>query len=270
MEIEALPPACPLCGVRRTCPRSTRLGVLHRCQDCEFVFAVSTSDPSEPDLYQEEWAQDVLNPTFYFDGTRYRPRSRTRMQSLLNRLAPYRGLNRMLDVGCSAAFFLQLARERGWQVRGVEVSEFGVKYSRTELGIDVFHGTLHEARFPDGAFDVAVSSHVIEHVADPRGFVREMARVVRRRGAVVTTAPTQLSSPGYKLFGVPSGEAPPRHVSFFSPRTLARLMTDEGLRVVEKLVNVEFHQFVRACKTVLGWRRTDKGPCGPHLSPGSA
>lgn len=256
---------CPVCGAAPCRPRPTPLGVLRDCDRCGFVFAAPTLDPSAGELYPEEWAREVMNPTFYYADGEFRPRNVRRMHQLLDRLEPYRRLNRLLDVGCSAAFFLRAARDRGWQVRGVEVSAFGAEYSRAELGIDVFHGTLQEAGFAGGEFDVVVSSHVIEHVADPRGLVREMARVTRPGGAVVVTAPTQLSSPGYKLFGLTSGEAPPRHVSFFSPRTLARVLSWECLRVVHKVVNLEFYQLTRACRTFV--RMRPAATPGPPVPP---
>ena len=38
--------------------------------------------------------------------------------------------------------------------------------------VDVYH-----LPFPDGAFDKVLSSHTVEHVTDPEGFFRELARV---------------------------------------------------------------------------------------------
>ena len=73
----------------------------------------------------------------------------------------------------------------------------------------------------------------------------------------MTTAPTQFSSLGYLLLGRPSGEAPPRHVSFFSPATLARVLASEGLQVVGKSMNVEIQQLTRACREVF---RRGKNP----------
>jgi SAM-dependent methyltransferase len=43
--------------------------------------------------------------------------------------------------------------------------------------------------FRDGSFDAAVCTEVLEHVADPRGVLHELARVVRPGGRVVVTVP---------------------------------------------------------------------------------
>lgn len=43
--------------------------------------------------------------------------------------------------------------------------------------------------FGDGAYDCVLSSHVIEHCANPLGALREWMRVVRKGGLVLTVAP---------------------------------------------------------------------------------
>ncbi len=50
--------------------------------------------------------------------------------------------------------------------------------------------------FRDGAFDVVVSCETVEHLADPRAALREMARVLRPGGSLVLTAPNYLGPMG--------------------------------------------------------------------------
>ena len=46
---------------------------------------------------------------------------------------------------------------------------------------------------PDGSVDAAVAVETIEHLENPRAFLRELARIVRPGGWVVVTTPNQLS-----------------------------------------------------------------------------
>ena len=46
---------------------------------------------------------------------------------------------------------------------------------------------------PDASVDAVVAIETIEHLENPRAFVRELARVVRRGGWVAVTTPNQLS-----------------------------------------------------------------------------
>jgi SAM-dependent methyltransferase len=195
------------------------------------------------------------------------PRHEDRLLSILERLSPFRKTNRIVDVGCSAAFFLMLAREKGWDVRGVEVSDFGVRYSRDVLGIDVFQGTLQDAAFPDGSFDVVFSSHVIEHIADPCDLLREMSRILRPGGAIVTVVPTQLASPSFRLFGKLTGESPPRHVSFFTKPTFNRMLIYNDFKIIYSEQNIELLKIYSAIR---GGDRDADAAATPGASGGQA
>ena len=90
-----------------------------------------------PDLYDESWSKDAIHPTYVYANGRYVGRNVWRQQELLDRLQRFKQLNRILDVGCSAAFFLKLAKDRGWNVQGVEIAEWAATFSREELGVPV-------------------------------------------------------------------------------------------------------------------------------------
>jgi SAM-dependent methyltransferase len=214
------------------------------CEVCGLIFAACPTNSSSAELYEEDWSRTEVHPTFIYSQGRYIVRNERKLQSLLDRLEPFRQTNRLLDVGCSAAFFLKLARDRTWDVRGVEVSDFGVKFSREELKIPVFQGFLQDAHFPDETFDAVVSSHVIEHVRDPVNLLKEMKRVLRPGGALVTVLPTQFASPSYRFFGKWTGEAPPRHVSYFTKRLFETSLNNLGFSIRYSRQNVELQKIL--------------------------
>ena len=47
----------------------------------------------------------------------------------------------LLDVGCGAGFFLEEARDQGWQVHGNEYSAHAIEVNRAK-GLDVIHGPI--------------------------------------------------------------------------------------------------------------------------------
>jgi SAM-dependent methyltransferase len=213
-----------------------------QCGACGFIFAVSATDSSAPELYEEDWSRTEVHPTFIYSQGQYTVRNEWKLQALLDRLEPFRKTNRLLDVGCSAAFFLKLARDRKWDVQGVEVSDFGVAFSRQKLKIPVFQGFLQDAHFPDESFDAAFSSHVIEHVGKPVDLLKEMGRILRPGGALITVLPTQFASPSYRFFGKWTGEGPPRHVSYFTKRVFEDRLHRLGFSVHFSRQNVELQK----------------------------
>jgi len=78
------------------------------------------------------------------------------------------GRRRLLDVGCSYGYFLEVARRRGWQARGVEIVGDAVAQARRMLGEEtVFHGCLQDAKYPPGSFDAITLWDVLCLVDDP-------------------------------------------------------------------------------------------------------
>lgn len=235
---------CPLCESTKVSKKPCRFKNMMNCEACGFIFANNTTDSSSPDLYEENWSQTEVHPTFIYSQGQYKVRNEWKLQSLLNRLESFRQTNRLLDVGCSAAFFLKLARDRKWEVQGVEVSDFGVKFTRDELKIPVFQGFLQDAHFPDESFDAVFSSHVIEHVSDPVNLLKEMKRILRPGGALITVLPTQFSAPCHRFFGKWTGEGPPRHVSYFTKRLFEKSLKNLGFSVRYSRQNVELQKIL--------------------------
>ena len=149
----------------------------------------------------------------------------------------------VLDVGCGGGAFLARARSLGWQVLGVEPDPRAAEVARTVRGLDVRPGTLEEQGFPTGRFDAVTSSHVIEHVHDPLGFLRECARVTRPGGRVVVVTPN-VGSLGRRRLGTGwIGLDPPRHLHLFTCATLRRLAERAGLIVTTARSSVRNAEF---------------------------
>ncbi len=89
---------------------------------------------------------------------------------------------------------------------------------------------------PDARVDAAAAVEVIEHLENPRAFVRELARIVRPGGWVVVTTPNQLSALSLLTlalkgrFSAFQDNAYPAHRTALLEIDLRRIMTESGLR----------------------------------------
>lgn len=138
-----------------------------------------------------------------------------------------------LDVGCATGALLARLRECGARARGVEPCPETSAYARERRGLDVFTGTLEEARLPGSSLDVVHASHVIEHMNDPAGFVDEARRVLRDSGVLILTTP---NSDGFQagVFGPAWRSVINDHLYLFSYRTLKRLLESRGFAVAAR------------------------------------
>jgi len=161
--------------------------------------------------------------------------TRLRARLLLRRLywdcPAWRGRGRYLDVGCGSGAALGVAAALGWQVAGVEVDEAAAAKAR-RFTARVHAGDLQAAPFAAGEFDLITSFHVLEHVPDPVGAIRRMLGWLAPGGLLVIEVPNA-GGLGARLFGRAwSGLELPRHLSHFTPATLARAVEQAGGRVV--------------------------------------
>ena len=132
-----------------------------------------------------------------------------------------------LDVGCATGALVGSMAERGWRAVGVELNEGAARYGKERRGVDIRTGTLEDAAFPDGSFDLVHSSHFIEHVAEPGAYLEEVARILKPGGWCVTVTPT-VDGLQARLFGKNWRSAIADHVHLFSARGLIRLASDKG------------------------------------------
>ncbi len=145
----------------------------------------------------------------------------------------YKPKGKLLEVGCGNGQFLNKMRELGWEVAGVELDGQAIKIARERFGLRVHGSTLEEADFPDDTFDAITMDHVIEHIWDPIGTLKECCRVLKPNGRLVVLTPN-IKSLAHRLFR----EAwlhldPPRHLYLFSPYTLHNCAERAGLGVLK-------------------------------------
>lgn len=185
-----------------------------QCADCGlgFVSPRPTAD-----------AIGIFYPkSFYADREISRERQRYDAQAAY--LADLRP-GRLLDVGCAGGAFLRIMQERGWEVEGVDRFEMG----GNEYGLPIHYGELPALRLPSSSFDAVTAWGVLEHLHDPLLYLREIARVLTPGGrfvALVTNLRSVWSRYAY-------GEDVPRHLYFFSAKTVRRFATEVGLRVTD-------------------------------------
>jgi 2-polyprenyl-3-methyl-5-hydroxy-6-metoxy-1,4-benzoquinol methylase len=132
----------------------------------------------------------------------------------------------LLDVGCGNGVFMLRARAASWRVQGLEPDPNAAASAR-KAGLDVTEGTL-DTFHPTAHFDVITASHVIEHVHDPREFVRRILALLRPGGLVWLATPNARGL-GHRWYGRAwRGLEPPRHMTVLTPKALQSLLRDAG------------------------------------------
>lgn len=234
--------SCPLCDSEKWTPvgmlRDRLLGIegefrLVRCLECSLHYLNPQPTQAELARYYPEDYDPFAVPAPDRLSNLQQQSLQYGLQKRCREVMRHTETGSLLEVGCATGLFLDAMRATGkWQVRGVDVSEPAVRRAREQFGLDVYHGTLHEAGLPTASFDAVAMWDVLEHLPNPRETVREVRRLLKPDGVFVFRVPV-LDGWDRRLFGPlwPGWDAP-RHLTVFSRHTLGILLSGAGLRVL--------------------------------------
>jgi 2-polyprenyl-6-hydroxyphenyl methylase / 3-demethylubiquinone-9 3-methyltransferase len=104
---------------------------------------------------------------------------------------PFKGL-RILDIGCGGGLLCEPLARLGAEVTGIDPVEENTSIAQNhakvmELPVTYLACAIEDLPHDLPPFDVIIASEIIEHVADPDGFLRECAKHLSPRGGMVVT-----------------------------------------------------------------------------------
>jgi ubiquinone/menaquinone biosynthesis C-methylase UbiE len=218
----------PVLGLRdRMFETTSSTFQLVRCRCCGLLYLNPRPTLTELDRYYQESYTPFSRSGI--SGRMKRLMIGSEVESLWSLLAPPA---RVIDVGCATGEMLQAIRERGNpNVLGLEPSAHAADLARDRFGLDIVTGTLEQACMPDQSRDVALLSHVIEHLPSPSRTVAELQRVLSPGGALIIWLPNARSVASRLLGEYWIGYDAPRHFYAFTPTTLTRLLDQYGFQV---------------------------------------
>lgn len=134
----------------------------------------------------------------------------------------------VLEIGCGEGAVLAELRQRGVEGRGVELSESGAEVAAGR-GFDVRLLDGVDTGFGDKEFDVALLTHVVEHLENPRATLREASRVATWVAVEVPLEYRWRTPRDYR-------PSPIGHINLYDMKLIRQLLQSTDLEVVEELV----------------------------------
>lgn len=195
---------CPSCGLIYLHPRPSDLGRYY--PEGYYVLA---SDPNE--LAQkaelERYKIEIVE-RFHAPGT-------------------------LIEIGPGAGGFAYLAKQAGFNVSVIEMSEASCEYLRDTIGVTATC-TSNElsALQASEPVDVIALWHVIEHLEDPFELIRAAAEKLRPGGVLVVAAPNPRSLQ-FRILGKRWAHVDaPRHAYLIPPEVLTAVAEGSGLQLL--------------------------------------
>ena len=226
---------CALCGDSRHHVRFEKLSRRFlECRSCRLVWIEPMPSPQSLQTYYQ---------SAYSDGAgRYVPFMKAqeirrliaehRMHRIRKRIDVNSDAGRWLDVGCTTGDFIAASLEIGARGEGIDISGDAVAKA-VERGLVAHHSRAEDFE-PASPYRVVTAFDLIEHLLDPRAFVRRIRKWLRRDGWFVLTTPNVRSIlPQWLMRRHWFYYWPDEHLFYFDPDTITRLLEEEGLSVIE-------------------------------------
>ena len=109
-----------------------------------------------------------------------------------HRVRFFRGIKRqgrLLDIGSGNGHFLALCRSKGYDVQGIEISEWVAIYTTQTLGLSITTGEIDDVKLPTHYFDIITMCHTLEHALDPRQVVLKVKSCLKKDGILAIEMP---------------------------------------------------------------------------------
>lgn len=154
---------------------------------------------------------------------------------LFDIISRYKNSGSLLDIGCAFGHLLDVAKRRGWDGYGIEVSEFSANEAKNKIGRDrIFVGDFLALEIPKDKFDVITMVDIIEHTYDISGVFNKCKEWLKNNGLLVIVTPDtgSLSHRFLRKYWPHFNE---QHVTFLSRRCAEKIIVINGFRLLEIL-----------------------------------
>lgn len=220
-----------------------------KCLQCGLIFKKTIIETKE--------IQKTYNDKNYFSSYLENYKEFVKVfDQMLNLIEKHKTPGRILDIGCGVGLLLYLAKKRGWEASGIEISKFASNFAKNKLKLNVINSDNLDT-FQDNFFDVIVVNHVLEHIENPLVILRQIKKKLNINGILFIGVPNiEGLFPRFQKENWPSLQ-PLAHIYQFSPKTLKLLLQKirfEPIRIITinrrfkykpKILNLFLNKYIK-------------------------
>ncbi|WP_223550063.1 class I SAM-dependent methyltransferase [Aestuariivivens sp. NBU2969] len=202
----------------------------------EYGFLETIPKPTQVSLSKYYQSEDYISHTDanrnWFEKVYHFIRTITlkRKLRLINNYA--RESKNLLDIGCGTGDFLQAAKQKGWNVVGIEPNERARKTANKKINSIVYQPE-QLSKIEDNSFDVITLWHVLEHLPNLYDQIALFKKLLKPNGTLVIAVPNYKSfdATHYKNFW--AAYDVPRHLWHFDTASISNLLSRQSLKVIK-------------------------------------
>jgi len=223
---------CPLCN-KETAIFFTKKNsyTFYKCRDCGLIFIFPVLE-NHLKIYSQDYFSGAQKGFGYVDYEIDKKAMSSTLNFYLDKIEKFIPNNgKLLEVGTATGFFMELAKQRGWKVQGLEISEYAAQKAR-EKGLNVVTGTLESANFKEGSFNLITFWDIVEHLSNPKLTLSLAYRILEKDGVIAINTPDSESFIAKLLNRRWHLMIPPEHLFLFNPKNLGSLLKEIGFEIL--------------------------------------
>lgn len=140
--------------------------------------------------------------------------------------------SKLLDVGCGAGHFLEIAQKMGWHAQGCDFDPEVVSRCKSK-GLDVRLGGLEAFEKNKGEFEILTMNQVLEHIPDQKKLIKNCYSYLKNGGSLWMALPNPTSI-GQKVFKSSwAGIHPPYHLCLPNQKIIVTWLRQAGFKQIK-------------------------------------
>lgn len=200
-----------------------------RCTQCGLVYISPRPSPGEiVDLYGHD--RSGISAAQHIASSHIK---RIYARNTLRILRKYVACGSLLEIGAGAGYFLDEAREAGFDVHGIELNSLLATFMRNHLKIPCEESPLDVSSFDGKKFDVIYHCDVLSHFYDPIADFTRMRDRLKEKG-IIAFETGNCADVQKRFYRFIDSFLYPEHLSFFGERSLLELLRRTGFELIVK------------------------------------
>jgi len=163
-------------------------------------------------------------------------------------IMPTRG--RLLDIGSGPGHFLNIAKEYGWQVEGIEPRQEASEFCCKNFGILSHAGFFEDVLDDLGHYEVITCWDVLEHVSDHVDFLDRCLALLVPGGLFAFSIPNASGLPAF-IFKGRWRYVMSVHLNYFTMEYIHELLCSKGTQIVHEDHTFKLHSLVQGVVSYL-------------------
>ena len=165
---------------------------IYQCISCNHMYIKEKYNKSNiKDFYKEDFFNDKYkeeneNSEYCYEKDEKNIKKFASLR--LDWIEKYIRKGRMLDIGCALGFYMDIAKQRGWDTVGVEISEYAAKKAISR-GHNVKIGEIYDFKFKKEEFDFIGMWLVLEHSDNPLKLIKYTVNYLKKDGILGIKVP---------------------------------------------------------------------------------